>query len=206
MVLDKDFFYLHGDDLLLEFPLVDRQTCLAVGMVGEFVGHFPGDSVFLGNGFRRNAHADEVIGRAVGNSIAWRQFVSGHRHETHAFRTPCDVHMPHASPDFSHGNGDGFQSGGAVPVDGHAGHFHAQGAERDLAANLESLLSFRVGAPDDHVVDQPGVQFGRLGSQVFHNFYREVVGAEIAEAAFLGFSDGRTIGFDNICFHVFLSK
>ena len=110
VVIDEDLLYLNGYDLRFEFSFHYGFPGQLVGAVGEFVGLFPADAVFSGDGFGGQAHAGQVVRRFGGHPVAGGQFVAGHRHQAHAFGAACDVQMTHACLYFCHGNGNGLQS------------------------------------------------------------------------------------------------
>ena len=86
--------------------------------------------------------------------------------------------MPHASPDFGHGNADGLQARGAVAIHGYTGHGLAQNPYRNHPADLQSLLPFRVGAADDAIVHHGRIELRGILKDVLNDIYRQVGGRD----------------------------
>ena len=202
IILHKYIFHRYRHNLLFELAGSNRGGGLLVRVESKLVGRLTGNIVFLGNRFGGKAHAGQVVGSGRGYLITGRQLVARHGDHTHIFSPSGDVDLAHTGFDLGDGYGDGLQAGGAIAVDGHTRYLLSQGPHGYLPADLQALLPFRVGATDDNVIDQPGVQFRRLAQQVLDDIYRQVIGTVVPESSFFGFAYSRAIGLNDICFHV----
>ena len=106
------------------------------------------------------------------------------RRPAHALDTTGQDELVVADPDRARRLHDRLGTGGAEPVDGHAGHADRQpGEQRGHPADIAVLLARSVGVAQDHVVDLCGIDFGVAREQLGDRCGGEVVGAHAREAA-----------------------
>ena len=206
-----------GDDLALEEAVALGLDGPLLAEGGELVHLLAGHLLVLGHVLGRLAHGDVDVGqplrgrprvgdlrgpglrpalglgegRVVGPGV--RRAVLEPAHRLHAGGHE-DVAL--AGPDGVGGHADGLEGGGAVAVDGHAGHVQS-GQEGGHPADVVAGLARRLAAAHDEVLDLGGVELGDLGQDLGDDVGRQVVGSARHQRALVGTTDGGASGGDD---------
>ncbi len=196
--VEGDLAHGHGDAFVGEAAGVDGGGGALVAGEGEGVLVFARDVMALGDVFRGESHGEVGVGLVVHEARVERGAVAEHGDLAHALGAAGDDEVGHAALDALGADGDGFEAGGAEAVDGDGGHVVGEaGAVGGEAGEVEALRAFGHGAAEDEVVDLGGLEAGGAAEEFADDEGGEVVGADGAEFAARGASDGGAGGGDD---------
>ncbi len=122
-------------------------------------------------------------------------------HHGHGLHAHAQKRIAHAGLDLRRRNVHGLHGRAAEAVDGHAAHFGWQARQQaDDARQVVALCRLGVGAAQDHVFQQGGVQVNAF-QETFDHLRGQVVRAHRGQRAFLGKVEGGTGISGDDCFH-----
>ena len=118
-----DFVDRDGGDAWRKTPAVDGCRRPEVAVQGEFILGVAGNVEVFGDGFGRESHAPIPIRVGFRNPRIRYDAPSAKWNGRHGFNSARQNAISDSGVDFCRRNGNGFQTGSAIAVDGHSGHF-----------------------------------------------------------------------------------
>ena len=148
------------------------------------------DGVALGYFLGGMPHGHVDLREAAHQAGVGRDVEAAHGHAGHGFHTSAEEGLASAKHDLSGGEVHRGHGGAAEAVDrGAAEGLGEAGAEAGDAGDVHALLGLWVGATHDHVLQLAGVEI-ELVDQALQYLGRQVIGAQIDQATFLGEVEG----------------
>ncbi len=192
------------DDLVLEVPALDRGERALMAAQRELILRLTGDAGRAGVVLGDEAGAEVHVGVAGDELGVGRDLVAAHRHHAHRLGAAGDRGAALAEHDALGAVGDRLQPGGAEAIDRHRRGFDGNpGTQARDPRDVHALFAFRHRAPDDHIVDQRGIQLRHALECALDGGGAEFVGTHHAEGATRRLADGGSdCGNDDGVLHV----
>ena len=206
LLLGVEVHFVHGDgrDARSKGSAVDGGGGAEVALDGKGILILTGNVVLRSHGFCSQPHAPIPFGMVFGHPCVGDGAPTTKGNGGHGFDATSHDAVGHAGVDFGRGNGDGFQTTGAITVDRHAGNLlGVESHQRHHPSDVEALFSFRCGVANNDVVDAGFVQLGKIRHQPTDDLFSQIVGPQKTESPAGSFGHGRAVASYDVCIHQF---